>query len=136
MPNPNKSAEFAFGSGPAYVNGNNAWYAGPPGQGVNLLLHTKSSGPLLVRTHRLDGTGHLSLRGVGIPAQAREPWRLIATETPDGLEIHVPAGPDHWPVWTGSLTTDSSGCFGLQVDGGALVRMIGIMVLPGLVPPG
>jgi len=136
VPNPNRPAEFAFGSGPAYVNGNNAWYAGPHGQGVNLLLDTKSSGPMLVCTRSLDGTGHLSLRSVDIPAQAREPWRLIATETPEGLEIQVPSLPDHWPVWSGSLTTDSQGCFGLQVDGGAFASMIVIMVLPGPVPPG
>ena len=135
-PNPKKPAEFAFGSGPAYVSGNNAWYAGPPGQGANLLFDTHSSGPMLVRTRRLDGVGHLSLTNAYIPAQAREPWRLAATETSDGLEIQVPALPDHWPVWSGRLTTDSQGCFGLGVDGDGFAGTIVIKVLPGPIPPG
>lgn len=135
-PNPNKPAEYAFGSGPAYLNGNTSWYAGRPGQGANLLFDTKSAGPMLVRTRRLDGVVNLSLSNVDIPAQARESWRVIGIETLDGLEIKVPALPDHWPVWSGRLTTDSQGCFALQVDGDGFAGMIVIRVLRGPIPPG
>lgn len=134
-PNLHKPAEFAFGSGPAYLNGNNSWYAGAHGQGANLLFNTRSSGPMLVRTRRLDGDGRLSLKTADIPAQAREPWRLTAIETADGLEIEVPPIAEHWPVWTGKLMTDRPGCFGLQVDGDRFRGMIVITVLPGPVPP-
>lgn len=134
-PNPSKPAEVAFGSGPAYLNGNNSWFAGPPGQGANLLFDTQNSGPMLVRTRRLDGEGHLSLRNSGMPDWARESWRLIAAEASDGLEIQVAPVSGHWPVWSGQLTSNRPGCFGIQVDGDGFAGIVVIMVLPGTAPP-
>jgi hypothetical protein len=133
-PNPHKAREYAFGSGPAYLNGNNLWYAG--GQGANLMFNTGIAGWMLVRTHRLDGEGQLHFSTSTMPAYAREPWRLAGTETPDGLEIQIPPLADHWPVWSGILTSNSAGCFGVQVDGDGYAGMIVIWVAAGPAPPG
>lgn len=127
--------EFAFGSGPTYLNGHNNWYAEPVSQGANLLFDTSGSGPILVRVSSLDGGGRLTLKEDDIPN--REYWRLSGTETSDGLEIQVPPlpGTTHWPVWTGILLADSPGCYGIQVDASGftatIVFTVGIGPGPG-----
>jgi hypothetical protein len=131
---------YAFGSGPAYLSGQTSWYADPAGQVAMVVVDTTTyTGPILVRTRRLDGTGTAGLKNVdeqGIVALAGALG--TGTVTTDGVEVAVPAPatPGLWSAWFGRLTVDRPGCYALQVDGTSFTSVIVFAVLPGPLPGG
>jgi hypothetical protein len=114
---------YGFGQGPAYVSGQTTWYAGA--QGVILLTDPKYTGPVLVRSMRLDGTGSLSLSGQGATTLANGAIGLAQTSSPP-----------YWGIWFGTLTPSAPGCYGIQFDGTSFSSSAVIAVSPGPVPPG
>jgi hypothetical protein len=114
---------YGFGQGPAYVSGQILWYAGS--QGIIFLTDPRYTGPVLVRSMRLDGTGSLSLGGQG------------ATTLPGGaIGLAQTSSPPYWGMWFGTLTPSAPGCYGIQFDGTSFSSSAVIAVSPGPVPPG
>jgi len=114
---------YGFGQGPVYVSGQTTWYAGT--QGVIFLADPKYTGPVLVRSMRLDGTGSLSLSGQGATTLAGGAIGLAQTSSPP-----------YWGMWLGTLTPSAAGCYGIQFDGTSFSAITVITVSPGPVPPG
>jgi len=114
---------YGFGQGPVYVSGQTMWYAGT--QGVMFLTDPKYTGPVLVRSMRLDGTGSLNLSGQGATTLAGGAIGLAQTSSPP-----------YWGMWQGGLTASAPGCYGIQFDGTSFSSSAVIAVSPGPVPPG
>lgn len=114
---------FGFGQGPVYVSGQTRWYAG--NQGVTFLTDPRYTGPVLVRSIRLDGAGSLSLSGQGATTLANGAIGLARTSSPP-----------YWGVWFGMVTPSTPGCYGIQFDGTSFSSSSVIEVSPGPVPPG
>jgi hypothetical protein len=114
---------YGFGQGPVYVSGQLRWYAGA--QAILFLTDPKYTGPVLVRSMRLDGTGSLTLTGEG-------------ATTLDGGAIGLAqtSSPPYWGMWLGRLTPNAPGCYGIQFDGTSFSAISVIAVSPGPVPPG
>jgi len=114
---------YGFGQGPVYVSGQTNWYAGT--QAILFLTNPKYTGPVLVRTMRLDGNGSLTLSGDG-------------ATTLDGGAIGLAqtSSPPYWGMWIGMLTPRAPGCYGIQFDGTSFSAISVITVLPGPVRPG
>ena len=126
-----KLGSYGFGRSPVYLSGQQRWYSGR--QAVSILITPTYSGPLLVRSRQLDGAFHLTLAHEDLPPPAVSslPELVNAHETPDGIEMDALPPPRSWHVWTGFLTTDGPGCFGIQVDGGGFSEVIVIQVQQG-----
>ncbi len=118
-----KAPNSGFGQGPVYVSGPSMWYAGT--QGVIFLTDPKYTGPVLIRSMRLDGTGSLSLSGQGATSLAGGAIGLAQTSSPP-----------YWGMWLGGLTPSAAGCYGIQFDGSSFTSSAVIAVSPGPVPPG
>jgi hypothetical protein len=114
---------YAYGQGPVYVSGQIMWYAGT--QGVIFLTDPKYTGPVLVRSMRLDGTGSMSLSAQGATTLANGAIGLAETSSPP-----------YWGMLFGTLTPSTSGCYGIQFDGTSFSSSAVIAVSPGPVPPG
>lgn len=114
---------YGFGQGPVYVSGQTTWYAGA--QGVVFLTDPRYTGPVLVRSMRLDGTGSLNLSGQGATTLAGGAIGLAQTSSPP-----------YWGMWQGGLTPSAPGCYGIQFDGTNFTSRAVIAVLPGPVPAG
>ena len=114
---------YGFGQGPVYVSGQTMWYAGT--QGVVVLTDPRYTGPVLVRSMRLDGTGSLNISGQGATTLANEAIGLAQTSSPP-----------YWGMWLGGLTPSAPGCYGIQFDGTSFSSSAVIAVSPGPVPPG
>jgi hypothetical protein len=114
---------YGFGQGPVYVSGQIMWYAGT--QGVVFLTDPKYTGPVLVRSMRLDGTGSLSLSGQGATTLGGGAIGLAQTSSPP-----------YWGLSFGTLTPSAPGCYGIQFDGTNFSSSAVIAVSPGPVPPG
>jgi hypothetical protein len=114
---------YGFGQGPVYVSGQTSWYAGD--QAVIFLTDPKYTGPVLVRSLRLDGTGTLTLSGQD------------ATTLPGGATgLAQTSSPPYWGMWSGMVTPSAPGCYEIQFDGTSFSSSAVIAVLPGPVPPG
>ncbi len=133
------------GAGPAYLSGQDSWYSG--GQGAEIMVDSHYSGPLLVRTFELGGNGKATVRLADLPspyiANATDKERshgvtlVPALHTAGGgLYLSAVAASSFWRSWLGSLSTDSPGCFGFQVDGDVFTEFIVFEVNPGNPPPG
>jgi len=114
---------YGFGQGPVYVSGQTMWYAGT--QGVIFLTDPRYTGPVLVRSMRLDGTGSLGLSGQDATTLAGSAIGLAQTSSPP-----------YWGMWFGGLTPSAPGCYGIQFDGTSFSSSAVIAVSPGPVPPG
>jgi hypothetical protein len=114
---------YGFGQGPVYVSGQIMWYAGT--QGVIFLTDPRYTGPVLVRSMRLDGTGSLTISGQGATTLAGGAIGLAQTSSPP-----------YWGMWVGGLTPSAPGCYGIQFDGTSFSSSAVIAVSPGPVPPG
>ena len=113
---------YGFGQGPVYVSGQLMWYAGS--QAILFLTDPRYTGPVLVRTMRLDGTGSMSLSGQGATTLAGGAIGLAQTSTPP-----------YWGMWVGTVTPTAPGCYGIQFDGTSFSSSAVIAVKPGPVPP-
>jgi hypothetical protein len=115
--------DYGFGQGPVFVSGQIMWYAGS--QGVILLTDPRYTGPVLVRSMRLDGTGSLTISGQDATTLAGGAIGLAQTSSPP-----------YWGMWNGGLTPSAPGCYGIQFDGTSFSSSAVIKVSPGPVPPG
>jgi hypothetical protein len=130
---------YGAGVGPVYLSGQDSWYSA--GQVVVLMVDPKYSGPLLVRPFQLgaDGTSTVTLADLpptDVIKQEPHVTDVSALHTAGGgLYFGPVARTSSWRAWTGLLSTDSAGCFGLQVDGDVFTEFILFVVNPGT-PPG
>ena len=136
---------YGAGVGPAYLSGQDSWYSG--GQVTTLMVDSRYSGPLLVRAFQLGGDGKSTVTLAdfpspdpltGLPVIKQEPRVAVVSAlhtTGGGLYLGAVAPTSFWREWTGLLSTDSPGCFGLQVDGDVFTEFIMFAVNPGI-PPG
>jgi hypothetical protein len=137
---------YGAGVGPAYLSGQDSWYSG--GQVTILMMDSKYSGPLLVRAFQLGGDGKSTVTladfpspdpSTGLPVIKQEPGVAVVPAlhtTGGGLYLGAVAPTSFWRAWYGLLSTDSPGCFGLQVDGDVFTEFIVFAVNPGNPPPG
>src|SRR5260370_660837 len=127
---------YGAGVGPAYLSGQDSWYSGV--QGVTILMvDSQYSGPLLVRAFQLGGNGKSTVTLADFPSPdliKQEPRVAVVPAlhtTGGGLYLGPVAPTSFWRAWYGRLTTDSPGCFGLQVDGDVFTEFILLVVNPG-----
>lgn len=131
-----------FGVGPVYLSGGlGTWYSG--GQTAALMVNARYSGPLLVRGFQLSGEGISkvtlaeSLGGLPADKERRHGVAVVPALHAAGgglyLEAAVPSS--FWRAWFGQLSTDSPGCFGLQIDGDLFTEFIVFSVKAGTPPP-
>jgi hypothetical protein len=136
---------YGAGVGPVYLSGQDSWYAG--GQTTILMVDSKYSGPLLVRTFELGGEGKATVTLADLPSSAtanaadKESQHGVSVvpalhTTGGGLYLAAVARTSDWRAWFGSLSTDGPGCFGLQVDGDDFTEFIVFAVNPRNPPPG
>ena len=134
---------YGFGLGPAYLSGQDAWYAN--GQVAVLMVDARYSGPLLVRGSDLviPGASALTLADGELNAPTTDKERrhgvavVPAVQAPGGgLFLEAVAPSSFWRGWFGRLSTSGPGCFGLQVDGDFFNEFIVFPVHAGQPPPG
>src|ERR1700675_971015 len=131
---------YGAGVGPAYLSGQDSWYSA--GQGAVLMVDSKYSGPLLVRPFQLGGDGKSTVTLADLPSTdviKQEPRVAVVPAlhtTGGGLYLAAVAPTSFWREWNGVLSTDSPGCFGLQVDGDVFTEFILFVVNPGTSPGG
>ena len=130
---------YGAGVGPAYLSGQNSWYSA--GEVAILMVDSRYSGPLLVRPFQLEADGKSTVTLADLPSSdliKQEPRVAVVPA------LHMPGGgvyfgavdaTNSWREWDGLLSTDSPGCFGLQVDGDVFTEFILFAVNPGT-PPG
>ena len=130
---------YGAGVGPAYLSGQDSWYSA--GEVAVLMVDSKYSGPLLVRPFQLGGDGTSTVTLADLPSTdviKQEPRVAVVPAihtTGGGLYFGAVAPTSSWREWNGLLSTDSPGCFGLQVDGDVFTEFILFAVNPGI-PPG
>ena len=131
---------YGAGVGPAYLSGQDSWYSA--GQGAVVMVDSKYSGPLLVRPFQLGGDGKSTVTLPDLPSTdviKQEPRVAVVPAlhtTGGGLYLDAVAPTSFWREWNGVLSTDSPGCFGLQVDGDVFTEFILFVVNPGTSPGG
>ena len=131
---------YGAGVGPAYLSGQDSWYSA--GQVAVLMVDPKYSGPLLVRPFQLAGDGRSTVTLADLPPTdviKQEPRVTVVPAlhtTGGGLYLDAVAPTSFWREWNGVLSTDSPGCFGLQVDGDVFTEFILFVVNPGVSPGG
>jgi hypothetical protein len=136
--------DYGAGVGPAYMSGQDAWYAG--GQAVVLMVDARYSGPLLVRPYRISGGGTtvtlVDMSGLSLAnAIEKEEQHGVSLATAartstGGLYLAAVTPTSFWRAWIGQLSTDGPGWFGFQVDGDHFTEFIVFQVNPGNAPPG
>jgi hypothetical protein len=139
---------YGAGVGPAYLSGQDSWYASVVAQVTILMVDSKYSGPLLVRAFQLGGNGKSTVTLAdfpspdpltGLPVIKQEHGVAVVPAlhtTGGGLYLGAVAPTSFWRAWYGLLSTDSPGCFGLQVDGDVFTEFILFVVNPGTSPGG
>ena len=131
---------YGAGVGPVYLSGQFSWYSSA--QVAVLMVDPRYSGPLLVRPFQVGGDGTSSVTLADLPSSdviKQEPGvtEVPALHTPRGGLYFGPVAPtSSWSEWEGLLSTDSPGCFGLQVDGDVFTEFILFAVNPGTSPGG
>lgn len=131
---------YGAGVGPAYLSGQDSWYSA--GQVAVLMVDSKYSGPLLVRPFQLGGDGKSTVTLADLPStdvikqEPRVAVVLALHTTGGGVYLDAVAATSFWREWNGVLSTDSPGCFGLQVDGDVFTEFILFVVNPGTSPGG
>jgi hypothetical protein len=139
---------YGAGVGPTYLSGQDSWYTSVVAQVTILMVDSKYSGPLLVRAFQLGGDGKSTVTladfpppdpSTGLPVIKQEPRVAVVPAvhtTGGGLYLGAVAPTSFWRAWYGMLSTDSPGCFGLQVDGDVFTEFILFVVNPGTSPGG
>ena len=131
---------FGAGVGPVYLSGQDSWYSAS--QVAVLMVDSRYSGPLLVRPFQLGGDGKSTVTLAELPPTdviKQEPRVAVVPAlhtTGGGLYFGAVAPTSFWRSWNGLLSTDSPGCFGLQVDGDVFTEFILFVVNPGTSPGG
>jgi hypothetical protein len=137
---------YGAGVGPAYLSGQDSWYSS--GQVAILMVDSRYSGPLLVRAFQLGDERNATVTladfpspdpSTGLPVIKQEPRVAVVPAlhtTGGGLYLGAVAPTSFWRAWYGLLSTDSPGCFGLQVDGDVFTEFILFVVNPGTSPGG
>jgi hypothetical protein len=131
---------YGAGVGPVYLSGQDSWYSA--GQVAVLIVASKYSGPLLVRPFQLGGDGKSTVTLADLPSTdvvKQEPRVAVVPAlhtTGGGLYLAAVAPTSSWREWDGVLSSDSPGCFGLQVDGDVFTEFILFVVNPGTSPGG
>ena len=136
---------YGAGVGPAYMSGQDSWYSA--GQVAILMVDSQYSGPLLVRAFQLGGDGKSTVTLADLPApdnanvadkERQHGVAMVSAlhTTGGGLYLGAVAPTSFWREWNGVLSTDSPGCFGLQVDGDVFTEFILFVVNPGASPGG
>ena len=131
---------YGAGVGPTYLSGQDSWYSA--GQVAILMVDSHYSGPLLVRPFQLGGDGKSMVTLADLPSTdviKQEPRVTVVPAlhtTGGGLYLDAVAPTSFWREWNGVLSTDSPGCFGLQVDGDVFTEFILFVVNPGTSPGG
>jgi len=131
---------YGAGAGPAYLSGQDSWYSA--GQVAIMMVDSKYSGPLLVRPFQLGGDGKSTVTLADLPSTdvvKQEPHVTAVAAlhtTGGGVYLEPVAHTSSWRAWYGLLSTDSPGCFGLQVDGDVFTEFILFVVNPGVSPGG
>jgi hypothetical protein len=126
---------YGAGVGPTYLSGQDSWYSGE--QLPILMVDSQYSGPLLVRAFELGGDGKSTVTLADLPSvpYTKPGWREAVVPalhtTGGGLYLGAVAPTSFWRAWYGLLSTDSPGCFGLQVDGDVFTEFILFVVNPG-----
>ncbi len=123
-PQSGKWPTYGFGQPPAYLSGQFTWYSAGS-QGVVILIDPQYTGPLLVRSRRLDGGGTLAFSG--------QPSTALAG---GALGIGQTSAPPYWGTWFGVLIPSAPGCYGIQFDGSTFTSVTVISVSKGPPPPG
>ncbi|HKC18413.1 MAG TPA: hypothetical protein VKE27_02165 [Candidatus Dormibacteraeota bacterium] len=118
-----KWPNYGFGSGPAYVSGQFTWYSAGS-QALVILVDPKYKGPVLIRAHRIDGSGSVNIGGDGLQPLS------------DGYGLAQTSSPPYWGTWVGSITPSTPGCYGIQLDGTSFSVVVVIEVKNGPPPPG
>lgn len=118
-----KWPNYGFGSGPVYLSGQTMFYTGSE-QVIVLLTDPTYSGPALVRSSRLDGTGSLTFRELDASTGVNEVW-LAKTSSPP-----------NWGAWESMMSSSAPGCYGIQLDGSNFTEVVIISVLPSPAPGG
>ena len=138
---------YGAGVGPAYLSGQDSWASGML-LVATLMVDPQYSGPLLVRAFQLGGNGKSTVTladfpspdpSTGLPVIKQEPRVAVVPAlhtTGGGLYLGPVAPTSFWREWYGLLSTDSPGCFGLQVDGDVFTEFILFVVNPGTSPGG
>ena len=138
---------YGAGVGPAYLSGGDRWASGMLLVAI-LMVDSKYSGPMLVRAFQLGGNGKSTVTladfpspdpSTGLPVIKQEPRVAVVPAlhtTGGGLYLGAVAPTSFWRAWYGLLSTDSPGCFGLQVDGDVFTEFIVVEVNPGTSPGG
>jgi hypothetical protein len=131
---------YGYGAGPLYLSGQTTWYSG--GQVAILMVDSRYSGPLLVRGFQLSGEGlsTVTLQPTAINPTDKEKQHGVAVVPAlltdgGGLYLETAVSSTFWRAWFGRLSTDSPGCFGLQVDGDVFTEFIVFAVQAGIPPP-
>jgi len=139
---------YGAGVGPAYLAGQDSWYASVVAEVTILMVDSKYSGPLLVRPFQLGGDGKPMVTladfpppdpSTGLPVIKQEHGVAVVPPlhtTGGGLYLGAVAPTSFWRAWYGLLSTDRPGCFGLQVDGDVFTEFILFVVNPGTSPGG
>lgn len=135
---------YGAGVGPAYLSGQDAWYAG--GQVAVLMVKPGYSGPLLVRPFVMGGAGNgvltlTDFSGLNPETDLKEKEHgvLVApVVAAPGGGMFLPAVPvtSYWRAAFSRLSSNVAGCYGLQVDGDSFTEFIVVQVNPGNPPPG
>lgn len=131
---------FGAGVGPVYLSGQDSWYSAS--QVAVLMVDSRYSGPLLVRPFQLGGDGNSTVTLADLPSTdviKQEPRVDVVPAlhtTGGGLFFGAVAPTSLWRSWNGLLSTNSPGCFGLQVDGDVFTEFILFAVNPGNSPVG
>jgi hypothetical protein len=139
--------DYGAGAGPAYLSGQDTWYAG--GQVAIVMVDARYSGPLLVRPFQLGGNGKLNVT-LDFPSDLSPSNSVISSKelqhgvtvvgalaTTGGGMFLAPAAPSSlWRASFSRLSTDGPGCFGFQVDGDDFTEFIVFEVNAGSPPPG
>src|SRR5438874_9722903 len=131
---------YGAGVGPVYLSGQDSWYSA--GQVAVLMVDSQYTGALLVRPFQLGGDGKSTVTLADLPSTdviKQEPRVAVVPAlhtTGGGLYLDAVAPTSFWREWNGLLSTDSPGCFGLQVDGDVFTEFILFVVNPGTSPGG
>ena len=115
---------YGFGDWPAFLTGQTEWFSAGS-QGVEVLINPEYTGPIIIRSKRLDGSGSLGMRSESSSV-------LLAGDT---IGVPVTSSPPNWGEWAGVIVPTTPGCYGIQIDGNSWSSVAVIEVQKGPPPP-